>query len=170
MEEGLGLNIQDGSKSDKYISYWLYYYAYLNTIGRADKRKQTMSVLFNDETDSPKRLEDTMNYLEPILHNVRIIASGNSDRVDWTGDKLPINDIQRYKLSNKRKMKDWLCFPAVTRSYGNVKRNNPYLQLNNDTKEYSRNSETHYALKKMIRDYFAVLEKDLQEALSLIHI
>jgi len=164
MEEGLGLNIQDGSKSDKYISYWLYYYAYLNTIGRADKRKQTMSVLFNDETDSPKRLEDTMNYLEPILHNVRIIASGNSDRVDWTGDKLPINDIQRYKLSNKRKMKDWLCFPAVTRSYGNVKRNNPYLQLNNDTKEYSRNSETHYALKKMIRDYFAVLEKDLQEA------
>ena len=160
MEEGLDLNIQDGSKHDKYISYWLYYYAYLNTLGRADKRKQTMSVLFNDETDSPKRLEDTMNYLEPVLQNVRLIASGNSDRVDWTGDKLPINDIQRYELSNKRKMKDWLCFPAISRSYGNIKANNPYLQYNNNTKEYGRYSLTSYALGLMLRDYFAVTEEN----------
>lgn len=164
MEEGLDLNIQDGSKHDKYISYWLYYYTYLNTIGRADKRKQTMSVLFNDETDSPQRLEDTMNYLEPVLHNVRLIASGNSDRVDWTGDKLPINDIQRYELSNKRKMKDWLCFPAKKRGYGNVKANNPYLQLNNETNEYKGYSQTHYAFEKMMWDYFAVSEETLRGA------
>jgi hypothetical protein len=163
MEEGLDLNIQDGSKHDKYISYWLYYYTYLNTLGRADKRKQTMSVLFNDETDSPQRLEDTMNYLEPILQNVRMVASGNSDRVDWTGDILPINDIQRYKLSNKRKMKDWLCFPAISRR-GGVKGNNSYLQVNNTTGEYSTYSKTRYAFGKMLQDYFAVSEENLREA------
>ena len=154
MEEGLDLNIQDGSKHDKYISYWLYYYVYLNTLGRGDRRKQTMSVLFDDETDSPQRLEDTMNYLEPILQNVRLIASGNSDRVNWTGDKLPINDIQRYKLSDKRKMKDWLCFPAITRN-GNMPSNNPYLQMNNKTGNYRIGANTVFALGKMLGDYFS---------------
>jgi hypothetical protein len=151
MEEGLDLNIQDGSKYDKYISYWLYNYVYLNTLGRADRRKQTMSVLFNDETDSPSRLEDAMNYLEPILHNVRLIASGNVNEINWTGDKLPINDIQKYGLSNKRKAKDWLCFPATSPYYGSTPRNNPYLML-----------MTPYALEQMITDYFSISkEKDI---------
>tara|TARA_Y100000389_G_scaffold62597_1_gene58664 strand:- start:16419 stop:18368 length:1950 start_codon:yes stop_codon:yes gene_type:complete len=161
MEEGLDLNIQDGSKHDKYISYWLYYYTYLNTLGRGDKRKQTMSVLFDDETDSPQRLEDTINYLEPILHNVRLITSGKSDRVDWTGDKLPINNIQKYKLSNKRKMKDWLCFPAIANT------NTPYLQRKRLTEmlheEYYSYANTSYALGRMLKDYFSISEKDLQD-------
>lgn len=171
MEDGLGLNIQDGSKHDKYISYWLYYYTYLNTIGRADKRKQTMSVLFDDETDSPKRLEDTMNYLEPVLHNVRMITSGNSDRINWTGDKLPINDIQRYKLSDKRKMRDWLCFPAISRRYGNVKANNPYLQLSNRTGIIYKDSRTIFAFHKMLEDYFSTTNPIIktQERKTFLH-
>jgi hypothetical protein len=149
MEEGLDLNIQDGSKYNKYISYWLYYYTYLNTIGRADKRKQTMSVLFNDETDSPQRLEDTMNYLEPILQNVRLIASGNVNDINWTGDKLPINDIQKYGLSNKRKAKDWLCFPATPYHSGSKPRNNPYYD------GYKTN-----ALERMVTDYFSISKEN----------
>lgn len=147
MEEGLDLNIQDGSKHDKYISYWLYYYVYLNTLGRADRRKQTMSVLFNDETDSPQRLEDAMNYLEPILQNVRLIASGNVNEINWTGDKLPINDIQKYGLSNKRKPRDWLCFPAKKAGqYADVVANNPEMYA----------TDTRYAFQKMLSDYLSI--------------
>ena len=147
MEEGLDLNIQDGSKHDKYISYWLYYYVYLNTLGRADRRKQTMSVLFNDETDSPQRLEDAMNYLEPILQNVRLIASGNVNEINWTGDKLPINNIQKYGLSDKRKPKDWLCFPAKKAGeYADVVANNPEMYA----------TDTRYAFRKMLSDYLSI--------------